>query len=65
MEIGEHPPSTLRNIDSGPPGLRGGSGPHLGSERCVVNLHRHDRQKVIMLTGLILPALSSVMANDP
>jgi hypothetical protein len=31
----------------------------------VVNLHRHDRQNVILLTGPILPALSSVMADDP
>jgi hypothetical protein len=48
-----------------PAGEGGGSGPHPGSKRCVVNLHRHDRQKVILLTGPILPALSSVVANDP
>jgi hypothetical protein len=29
------------------------------------DMHRHDRQKVILLTDLILPALSSVMADDP
>jgi hypothetical protein len=29
------------------------------------DLHRHDRQKVIILTGPILHALSFVMANDP
>jgi hypothetical protein len=27
--------------------------------------HRYDREKVILLTGPILPALSSVMADDP
>jgi hypothetical protein len=31
--------------------------------RC--GLHRHDRQKVILLMGPILPALSSVMDDDP
>jgi hypothetical protein len=45
-------------------GVRG-SDPHLGSERCVVNLHRHDRQKVILLTSPILLTLSSVMADNP
>jgi hypothetical protein len=43
----------------------GGSDPHPGSKGCVVNLHRHDKQKVILLTGLILSALSSVMAHNP
>jgi hypothetical protein len=43
----------------------GGSSPHPGSKRCVVNMHRHDRKKVILLTGPILSALSSVMAHDP
>jgi hypothetical protein len=41
----------LKNIDGGPPGPHGGAGPHLGSEGCVVNLHGHDRQRVILLTG--------------
>jgi hypothetical protein len=62
------PTINVKNIDGGHPGPRrggGGSGPHPGSKRCVVNLHRHDRQKVILLTGPILPALSSVVANDP
>jgi hypothetical protein len=36
MEIQERPPSTLKNVDGGPPGLRGGSGPHPGSERSAV-----------------------------
>jgi hypothetical protein len=40
------PTVNAKNIDSGPPILRGGgSGLHLGSERCVVNLHGYDRQK--------------------
>jgi hypothetical protein len=47
-----------------PRGVRG-SDPHSGSERCVVNLHRHDRQKVILLTSPILHTLSSVMADNP
>jgi hypothetical protein len=56
----------LRNLDGGPPIPRGGGyGPHPGSERCVVNLHRHDRQKVFLLMSLILLALSSIMADDP
>jgi hypothetical protein len=91
LEIWEHPPSTLRNVDGGPlrgvgPGDpraptinvknvddrhpsphrgEGGFSSHPGSKRCVVSLHRHDRQKVILLTGLILPAPSSIMADDP
>jgi hypothetical protein len=44
---------------------QGGSDPHPGSKRCVVNLYRHDTQKVILLIGSILSALSSVMAHDP
>jgi hypothetical protein len=28
-------------------------------------MHGYDRQKVIMLTGPILPALSSDMVDDP
>jgi hypothetical protein len=43
----------------------GGSDLHQGSEMCVINLHGHNRQKVILLTGLILYVLSSVMADDP
>jgi hypothetical protein len=59
----------LRNIDGGPLApLRGGggrgSGPHPGSKRYVVNLHRYDRQKVILLMGPILHLLSFVMADD-
>jgi hypothetical protein len=42
-----------------------GSSPHPGSKRCIVKLHRHDRQKVILLMGPILPALSSIMADEP
>jgi hypothetical protein len=29
----------------------GGSGPHPGSEGCVINLHGYDKQRVILLTG--------------
>jgi hypothetical protein len=92
LEIWEHPPSMLRNIDGGPlrgvglgdlraptiniknvdgrhPGPYrkegGGFSSHPGSKRCVVSLHSHDRQKVILLTCLILLAPSSVMADDP
>jgi hypothetical protein len=68
LEFRERPPSTLRNVNSGPPGgprRGGGVGPHPGFMRCVINMHRHDKQKVILLTGLILSALSSVMAHDP
>jgi hypothetical protein len=35
-EIREHLPSTFKNIEGRPPGPRGGSGPHPGSERCAV-----------------------------
>jgi hypothetical protein len=58
----------IKNVGGGPlggPRGGGGSGPHLRSKRCVVNLHSHDRQKVILLTGPILSALSSIMAHDP
>jgi hypothetical protein len=107
LKIRERPPSTLRNVDDGPPGgaggegsgaptinakkrhrraplggagaedpgaatinvkkrqRRAGGGPHLGSKRCVVNLHRYDRQKISLLTGPILSVLSSIMAHDP
>jgi hypothetical protein len=58
------PTINVKNIDDGHPGPHGGSGPHPGYKRCVVNLHRHDRQKVILLTGLILPTLCSVMAEN-
>jgi hypothetical protein len=68
-EIQERPPSTLKIVDGGPHGICrswrsesahhqhkktsmtgslapvGVSGPRLGSKRCVVNPHRHDRQK--------------------
>jgi hypothetical protein len=53
LKIWEHPSSTLRNINDERPGC----GPHPGFKRCVVNLHRHDRQKVILLTGPILSHL--------
>jgi hypothetical protein len=46
----------VKNVDDGhlaPTGWGGGdSGPHPGFEICVVNLHRHDRQKVILFTCL-------------
>jgi hypothetical protein len=41
-KILEHSPPTLRNVDGGPPGPHGGSDPHLGSKRCVVNMHGYD-----------------------
>jgi hypothetical protein len=51
-----------RRRPSWPPwGFRSPSG--IRKERC--DLHRHDRQKIILLMGLILPALSFVMADDP
>jgi hypothetical protein len=61
------PTISVKNIDDMPPWEApvGGSGPHPGSKRCVINLHRHDRQKVILLTSPILSALSSIMAHDP
>jgi hypothetical protein len=64
-KIRERLPSTLKNVDGRPPGSRGGFGLQSGSVRCVVNLHRYDRQKVILLMGLILPALILVMAYNP
>jgi hypothetical protein len=42
----------------------GGSALHLECERCA-GLHRHDRQKVILLTGHSLHALSFAMADGP
>jgi hypothetical protein len=42
----------------------GGVGLHLGSERCF-DLYRHDRQKVILLTGPTFPAPGSAMPYDP
>jgi hypothetical protein len=68
LDIQERPPSTLRNIDGGHPSPCRGEGRsdrHPGSKRRVVDLHRHDRQKIILLMGPILPAISSVMADDP
>jgi hypothetical protein len=61
------PTINVKNVDDRPlgrPPQGGGSGPHPGSKRCVVNLHRHDRQKVILLTGPTIPALGPVMADD-
>jgi hypothetical protein len=39
------PTINVKNVDSGHPGPRRGegSGPHPGSKRCVVKLHRYDR----------------------
>jgi hypothetical protein len=37
----------------------------LGVRKVRCGLHRHDIKNVILLTGPILPALSSVVANDP
>jgi hypothetical protein len=47
------PTINTKSIDGGPLGPRGGggSGLHLRFERCFVNLHMYDRQKVILLTG--------------
>jgi hypothetical protein len=88
LGIRERPPSTLGNVDSGPP-LAGADGdpgvPTInvkkhqrqapwppwgfrspsGIQKLSCDLHRYDRQKVILLTCPILPALSSVMADDP
>jgi hypothetical protein len=66
LEIQERPPSMLKNVDDRPPSpRRGGGGSPSGSKICVINLHRHDRQKVILLMCPILPALSPVMVDDP
>jgi hypothetical protein len=54
------PTINVKNVDDEPSSLcrgGGGSGLHLGSERCVVNLHGYDTQKVILFTDLILLAL--------
>jgi hypothetical protein len=59
------PTINTKNIDGSPPNPIGGSGLHPGSERCVLNLHGYDRQKVILLTGLTFPATDPVMADDP
>jgi hypothetical protein len=58
------PTINVKNVDGRPPGPHGGD-LHPGSKMCVVNLHRYDTEKVIMLTGPILLALSSVMTDDP
>jgi hypothetical protein len=59
------PTINARNVDGGPPrppwGIRSPSG--IRKVRC--DLHRHNRQKVIWITGPILIALSSIMVNDP
>jgi hypothetical protein len=36
-----------------------------GIRKVHCDLHMHDRQKIILITGPILPALISVMADDP
>jgi hypothetical protein len=62
------PTINAKNVDSRPPApppRGGGSGLHPRSERCVVNMHGYDRQKVILLTGPSLPALIAIMAYDP
>jgi hypothetical protein len=67
LEIRERPPSTEKISTAGTLAPAGGGGfdPHPRSKRCIVNLHRYDSQKVIILMGPILPALSFVMADDP
>jgi hypothetical protein len=59
------PTINARNVDGRPPWGGGTTGLHPGFERCVVNLNGYDRQKVILLTSLIHPALSPVMAYNP
>jgi hypothetical protein len=54
-----------KNVDGGPSFPRGGSSLLPGSERCVVNLHDYDRQKVILLIHPTFPMLGLAMANDP
>jgi hypothetical protein len=61
----ECPPSTLKNVNGSALGPRGCFSPHSGSERCGVTYIGMVEKKVILLTGLILPALSSVMTDDP
>jgi hypothetical protein len=65
LEIQERLPSTLRNIDGGPPDPRGGIRSPSGIRNVRCDQHRHDRKKVILLMGPSLPALSSVMADNP
>jgi hypothetical protein len=55
----------VKNIDSGPLGPREGVQSPFGIRKVYCDLHSHDRQKVILLTGLILLALSSIMVDDP
>jgi hypothetical protein len=59
------PTINVKNVDSGLPGRRGGSGLHLGSKRCVVNLHGYQRQKVILLMGPTFTTPGPTMAYDP
>jgi hypothetical protein len=49
----------------GPLAPEEGSSLHPGSERYVVNLHGHDKQRVTPLMDPILPALTYVMSYDP
>jgi hypothetical protein len=64
-EIWEHPPSMLINVDGRPLGSHGGSGPLLGAEGCIVNMHGYDRQRVILLTGSHFSTLGPAMADGP
>jgi hypothetical protein len=59
------PTINTKNVDGGPQSPCGRSGLHPRSERCVVNLHEYDRQKVTPLMDPIFPALSSVVCYYP
>jgi hypothetical protein len=55
----------LRNIDGEPLGPHRGIQSPSGIRKVCCDLHRHDRQKVILLLGSSLPAFSFAMADDP
>jgi hypothetical protein len=55
----------LRNVDDESPGPHGGIRSPSGIQKVCCDLHKYDRQKVILLTGPSLSALSSAMVDDP
>jgi hypothetical protein len=59
------PTINAKNIDGEPPGPHGEIQSPSDIRKMCCDLHKHDRQKAILLIGHILPALSYVMADDP